>query len=124
MDSALNKVLPSFWGPFVLENEMIGIDNMVKYNKRKLTLDDTESRLKEFGKDICFWGGGCSNKILEEGTPEDIRKEVKKRIEDFAPGGGFVFGSIHCIQPFMPPENIVALFDSAYEYGAYPIIFN
>jgi len=98
----------------------LGIDiiNPVEVTAKNM---DSSFLKKEFGKDICFWGGGCSNKILEEGTPEDIRREVKKRIEDFAPGGGFVFGSIHCIQPFMPPENIVALFDSAYEYGAYPI---
>ena len=43
------------------------------------------------------------------------------RIHDLAPGGGFVLGPIHNIQANVPPENIVALFEAAYEYGGYPI---
>ncbi|GAI00278.1 unnamed protein product, partial [marine sediment metagenome] len=48
--------------------------------------------LKEkFGDRISFWGGGCDTKILLNGTTDDVREEVKRRINDFAPGGGFVF---------------------------------
>ncbi|MFC2145035.1 uroporphyrinogen decarboxylase family protein [Actinomycetota bacterium] len=98
----------------------IGIDII---NPVEVTAKNMDSkRLKtEFGKDISFWGGGCDNTILEKGTPKQVTEEVKKRISDFAPDGGLVFGSIHCIQPFVPPENIVALFDSALEFGHYPV---
>ncbi len=98
----------------------LGIDiiNPVEVTAKNM---DSSFLKKEFGKDISFWGGGCSNSILEKGTPGEVIKEVQKRILDFAPGGGFIFGSIHCIQPFIPPENIVALFDTAYKYGIYPV---
>jgi len=48
-----------------------------------------------------------------------VRDEVKRRIDDFAPGGGFVFATVHNIQAFVPPENIVAAFDTALEHGTY-----
>jgi len=98
----------------------IGIDiiNPVEVTARNM---DSKILKKEFGKDLSFWGGGCANDILEKGSPAEVEEEVKKRIWDFAPGGGYVFGSIHCIQPFMTPENITALFDGAYNYGKYPI---
>ena len=96
----------------------LGIDiiNPVEVTAARM---DSSRLKKEFGKYISFWGGGCDNKILEEGTPKQVEEEVKKRVDDFAKDGGFVFGSIHCIQPFVRPENIVALFDSAYKYGRY-----
>jgi uroporphyrinogen decarboxylase len=71
---------------------------------------------QEFGKEITFWGGGCDPRILQNGTPDDVEREVTKRIEDFASGGGFVFASVHNIQYNMPPENIVRMFDTALKY--------
>ena len=96
----------------------LGIDVINPVEVTAVNMDSARLK-KEFGKYISFWGGGCDNKILEEGTPEQVAEEVKKRIADFASGGGFVFGSIHCIQPFVSPENIEALFDTAYKYGWY-----
>ncbi|HWT81343.1 MAG TPA: uroporphyrinogen decarboxylase family protein [Candidatus Methylomirabilis sp.] len=79
-------------------------------------------RLKrEFGKDLTFWGGGCDPVIMGTGTVQQVRDEVKRRIHDLAPGGGFVFGSVHNIQANVPPENIVAMFDAARDLGSYPI---
>ncbi|MDA8216214.1 MAG: hypothetical protein M0Z94_01200 [Dehalococcoidales bacterium] len=46
---------------------------------------------------------------------------MTRRVRDLAPGGGFVFCSIHNIQAHVPPENIVAMFDTAREVGVYPI---
>jgi uroporphyrinogen decarboxylase len=48
-----------------------------------------------------------------------VVEEVKRRIDDLAPGGGFVFDIVHNIQAFMPPENIVAAYETAFEYGWY-----
>ncbi len=96
----------------------LGIDIINPVEVTAANMDSSRLK-KEFGRDISFWGGGCDNKILEKGTPGQIEAEVKKRVSDFSPDGGFVFGSIHCIQPFVPPENIAALFDSAYKYGFY-----
>jgi len=73
---------------------------------------------KDFGRDIVFWGGGCdTQKILPSGSLRDIEEEVKKNIDVFAPGGGFVFAAVHNIQPDISPEKIVKLYESAYRYG-------
>ncbi len=71
---------------------------------------------REFGKDITFLGGGCDPMILTTGTPEDVENEARRRIDDFAPGGGFVFASVHNIQANDPPENIIRFFETALEY--------
>ena len=76
-------------------------------------------RLKdEFGDQLTFWGGGCDTQtVLPTATPEEVREHVRERMEIFKPGGGFVFNQIHNVQPNVPPENVVAMLDAAYEYG-------
>jgi len=82
---------------------------------------DSKQLKKAYGDDIVFWGGGVdTQKVLPFGTPDEVRDEVKRRIDDFAPGGGFVFATVHNIQAFVPPENIEAAFDTALNYGASP----
>lgn len=77
---------------------------------------------REFGKDLVFWGGGCDpQRILPFGSPEQVRAEVKRRIADFAPGGGYVFGPIHNIQAGVPPSNVIAFYEAALEFGNYPV---
>ncbi|KJR44604.1 hypothetical protein UF75_5016 [Desulfosporosinus sp. I2] len=72
---------------------------------------------KEFGKDVVFWGGGCDTRtVLNHGTPEQVREHVKRNIEIFAPGGGFVFNTVHNIMPDVPPENILAMFETVNQY--------
>jgi uroporphyrinogen decarboxylase len=81
---------------------------------------DTKELKLEYSQDIVFWGAGCeSQDILPFRTPEDVRKDVKRRIEDLTPGGGYVFSAVHNIQTEVPPENIVAFFEAAQEYGIY-----
>ncbi|MFP4589423.1 MAG: uroporphyrinogen decarboxylase family protein [Candidatus Acetothermia bacterium] len=53
------------------------------------------------------------------GTLEVVRKDVKDKIEAFAPGGGYVFSTIHNIQPEVPPENVMAMLETLREFGAY-----
>ena len=81
---------------------------------------DTKKLKKEFGKDIVFWGGGCdTQRVLPVGSVEEVKREVKKRIEDLAPGGGFVFNQVHNIQAGVPPENIMAMYDTLKENWKY-----
>ena len=81
---------------------------------------DTKKLKQDFGEKIVFWGGGCdTQKILPFGSPAEVREEVKQRISDLKPGGGFVFTQIHEIQPETPPENIMAMFEAAKEHRAY-----
>lgn len=81
---------------------------------------DTKRLKREFGKDITFWGGGCdTQKVLPFGRPEEVTQEVKRRIEDLAPGGGFIFTQVHNIQADVPSENIMAMYNAVKEYGKY-----
>lgn len=81
---------------------------------------NTQKLKREFGKDIVFWGGGCdTQRVLPFGTVQQVKDEVKKRIDDLAPGGGFVFNTVHNIQDGTPPENIMAMFETIREYGNY-----
>lgn len=69
-----------------------------------------------FGDRITFWGGGVdTQKTLPFGTPDEVRKEVKQRIEVFGRGGGFVFNTVHNVQANTPAENLVALYDAVRE---------
>lgn len=80
---------------------------------------DPQQLKKEFGKDLVFWGGIDTHEVLPFGNTEDVEEEVKKRIDQLAPGGGFVLNSVHNIQADVPPENVVAMFKTALEYGKY-----
>ena len=95
----------------------IGILNPVQVSARNMN----PKMLKErFGRDIVFWGGGIdSQHILPFATPKQVREEVRKNIEIFRPGGGYVFNNVHNIQADIPALSIVALFDAAYDYGFY-----
>jgi len=79
---------------------------------------DPELLKQDFGDRLTFWGGGVdTQKTLPFGTPADVRQQVLRRCEIFAPGGGFVFNSIHNIQAGTPVENIVAMFDAVHEFN-------
>jgi uroporphyrinogen decarboxylase len=81
---------------------------------------DTKALKKEFGDCITFWGGAVDTQnTLPLGTPEQVKAEVKRRIEDLAPSGGFVFNAIHNIQADVPPANIEAMLDTLNQYGIY-----
>jgi uroporphyrinogen decarboxylase len=69
---------------------------------------------------LVFWGGGCDTQsVLGQAGPDEIRAHVKDRLAIFSPGGSYVFNQVHNIQANVPPENIIAMFDAAYEFGAY-----
>ncbi len=80
---------------------------------------DTRRLKQAYGKDMTFWGGVDTQHLLPFGTPQQVVDGVKRLIDDLAPGGGFVFTTVHNIQAFVPPANIVATFDTALEYGRY-----
>jgi uroporphyrinogen decarboxylase len=81
---------------------------------------DTLELKREFGKDLVFWGGGVDTQyVLPRGTPQQVKDEVRRRIEDLMPGGGFVFGSVHNTQADVPAENFMAMWEALQEYGVY-----
>jgi uroporphyrinogen decarboxylase len=75
---------------------------------------------RDFGDALVFWGGSVDTQgVLPNGTPQDIKDEVRRNIEALAPGGGFVFNTVHNIQPDVPTENLVAMYEALAEYGSY-----
>lgn len=81
---------------------------------------DTKELKRQFGKDLTFYGGGVdTQRVLPRGTPDEVREEVRRRIDDLAPGGGFIFNTVHNIQADVPPENILAMWETVQEYGIY-----
>ena len=102
--------------PELLDNG-IHILNPVQTSARNME----PAKLKQqFGRDLVFWGGGCdSQHILPQGTPEQVAENVRRHVTALMPGGGYVFNNIHNIQGDVPPENVVALYDTAYECGFY-----
>jgi uroporphyrinogen decarboxylase len=68
---------------------------------------------RDFGKDVCFWGGGVETQtVLPFGTPQEVRDNVRRNVDALAPGGGYVFNTIHNIQADVPPENVVAMIEA------------
>ena len=98
----------SFFIPDFIE---IGFDilNPVQVSASNM---DTKKLKKEFGKEIVFWGGIDTQRILPFGKPKDVEEEVKRRIDDLASEGGYVFGAVHNIQANTPPENLHAMFNA------------
>lgn len=84
-------------------------------------MGDTAVLKAEFGADLVFWGAIDTQSVLPFGSPQDVRDEVKRRLETLGPGGGYVLAPGHNIQKEVPPENVVAMFEAALELGSYPL---
>lgn len=99
------------------------IDNGVDIlNPVQISADGMEPAVLKtrFGKDLVFWGGAIdAQHILPFASPQEVKEQVRKNLEIFKPGGGYVFNSVHNIQAGVPAENIVALYEAAWEYGFY-----
>jgi uroporphyrinogen decarboxylase len=75
---------------------------------------------KEFGREIVFWGGGVrTQSTLVKGTEADVVAEVRELIEIFKPGGGYIFCPIHDIQEEVPPDKVLAIYETAKEHLYY-----
>jgi uroporphyrinogen-III decarboxylase len=106
---AVSKFLPSF-----IE---AGIDilNPVQCSATGMAPEELKAK---FGDHLVFWGGGVDTQhVLPFGSPAEVREQVLRRCEVFAPGGGFVFNTIHNVQAKTPVENIVAMIDAVHEFN-------
>ena len=96
----------------------IGLDVLNPIQPRIEDMDIFKLK-KEFGKKISFHGGIDSQNILPLGSENDVKNEVIKKIAGVAPGGGFILSSSHNIQNDVPIENIITMYNTAYNYGFY-----
>ncbi|MFO7615985.1 MAG: uroporphyrinogen decarboxylase family protein [Bacteroidales bacterium] len=107
-DGAIMETIP------LLIEAGVDILNPFQVNCRGM---DTARFKRDFGKELTIWGGSCDSQfVLPKGTPGEVRDETRRRIEDLAPGGGFIFAPIHVIQGDVPPENIMAWWETLNEY--------
>ncbi len=71
---------------------------------------------------VVFWGAGVNPQAtLAFGTPDEVRAEVREHLRIFAPGGGFVFAGVHNLQPMVPTENLLAMYEAFAETRTYPV---
>jgi len=111
-DGAIREIIPD-----IID---CGIDILNPIQVSARGMGDTKALKEEFGEKLVFWGGGCdTQKILPFGIPVDVREEVKRRMEDLKPGGGFVFAPVHNIQPGVSIENVLTLYETALEFAPY-----
>jgi uroporphyrinogen decarboxylase len=97
----------------------IGVDAYNPVQVSAAGMEDTRRLKKTYGKDLTFWGGIDTQRVMPFAAPEEVQKEVRRRIEDLGEDGGLVLAAVHNIRPEVKPENICALFDAARQYGSY-----
>jgi len=103
--------------PDLIDN---GIDILNPVQISAADMDPSELK-RQHGEKLVFWGGGIdAQHVLPSASPEEVRRHVHNNLTAFMPGGGYVFNNVHNIQPDVPAENIVAMYDAAFEFGKYP----
>ena len=91
----------------------VGAINPVQTSAARM---DPAGLKRDFGRHIAFWGGVDTQHVLPFGTPDDVRREVRRCLGTLGPSG-YVFASCHNNQADVPPENIEAMFAAAAELG-------
>lgn len=94
----------------------IGVDIVNPVQVSAVGMDPLKLKRK-YGDHLVFWGGIDTQNVLPNGSPLEVKEEVHKMIKILGRNGGYVLCAVHNIQPDVPPENIVALYDAAAEYG-------
>jgi uroporphyrinogen decarboxylase len=82
---------------------------------------DTYMMKEKYGDRLCFHGAIDVQQVLPFSTPDGVRYDVAKRIWDLGRSGGFILSTCHDVGEDVPPENVVAMFEAAHEYGRYPL---
>jgi len=97
--------------------EGVDILSPVQFTAAKMDLVGLK---RDFGRDICFWGGGVDTQhMLPEGSLQEIKDQVSRVFDIMAPGGGFVFVPVHNIQADIEAERIMAVYETAAEKRSY-----
>jgi uroporphyrinogen decarboxylase len=107
---------------YELLDDLIGIGvnalNPVQTNAANM---EPERLKRQYGDRLAFWGTIDTSRALPFGTPLDVEEEVQSKISVFAPGGGYILSPVHNIQPNVPLENVLAMFNAAWKHGRYSV---
>jgi len=106
--------------PFISDFVEMGVQALNPIQVSAKNMDPAKLK-SEFGKDLTFWGGVDTQRVMPRGTTQEVRQEVTRRIGQMGQGGGYILAAVHNIQPEVPPANIVELFRAGRELGKYPL---
>ncbi len=110
-DGSIMPLLPS------IAEAGIDILNPIQWTARNM---DPQTLKDRFGGQFIFWGGGVNTQgTLPFGAPEQVREEVERNLRIFGQGSGYVFTSVHNIQPGVPAENLLAFYEAYREHRDY-----
>lgn len=112
-DGAITKIIPD-----LIE---IGVDILNPIQPVVKDMEDTKALKEEFGDQICFHGSMDVQQVMVQSSVEEIREEVKSRINDLGTHGGFIIAPCHNINVDIPIENTIAMFEEAQKVGKYPL---
>ena len=94
----------------------IGVDVLHPVQVSAAGMDPAQLK-KRWGEKLVFWGAIDTQRVLPYGSVQDVKTEVERRIEELGPGGGYVLGAVHNIQPDVPTKNLLAMYHHARECG-------
>jgi uroporphyrinogen decarboxylase len=109
--------------PIIGDLVEVGIDILNPIQPRAKDMD-SRHLIERYDKKICYHGGVDIQYVLPKGTTRDVEEEVKRRVRDLGPGGGYILAAAHNIQPDVPPNNIMTMFNAGRKLGKYPIKFS
>jgi uroporphyrinogen decarboxylase len=107
--------------PLIEDFVEIGVDILNPIQTSAGKMANLPELKRRYGKEIVFCGAIDTQSILPEGSPEQVRQEVRRVIKILGPGGGYMVSSVHTIMVDVPAENILALVDAVEEFGQYPL---
>ncbi len=97
--------------PVLEEMIQMGVEILNPVQVSAAEMGDTVRLKREFGDRLSFWGGIDTFEVLPRGTADEVRAEVDRRVRELGAGGGYVLNAVHNIQPDVPVENILAMYD-------------
>jgi uroporphyrinogen decarboxylase len=98
-----------------------GIDILHPLQGDAAEMGDPELLKREFGDTLVFYSNIRNQSTLPHGSPDEVAADVRRKIRALAPGGGYIMSGGHNIQADVPAKNILALYDTAFQHGRYPI---
>lgn len=107
-DGAVRRIIPDMIAA--------GIDTLNPIQWRCKGME-REGLKRDFGDQVIFHGGVDNQETLAFGSVEDVREEVVTNIQVLGKDGGYILAPCHNIQSISPPENVVAMYETGYEYG-------
>ena len=94
----------------------LGMNGIANIEPNAMDINDLK---KKYGRRVCLVGNIDLHYTLTQGTPEEVEAEVKKRIQEVGPGGGYILASSNSLAGYCKPENVLAMNRALQKYGAY-----